>query len=211
MWNVIAPFVRWPLHSPLRLFLIGMTALVLVFVAGEINGDDTAPAATPAAEASATSSAEPSWSTVRSSEAAVTPTAAASPAPDGTAGAAAGVSGEDETDAFHDDPAKTNPSAAAGDAAAEFVASWARPDRTVQDWSAEVQPLVTDGLWSDGLANTDPANTPAVTVRGEPRLVALNNEEGVFDVPTTGPWVRVHVQYDSADARWLVSNVEPAE
>jgi hypothetical protein len=57
---------------------------------------------------------------------------------------------------------------------------------------------------------TDPASTPEVAVRGEPRQVAMNAEEAVLDVPTTGAWVRVRVVV-APDGEWLASSVEPAE
>ena len=39
----------------------------------------------------------------------------------------------------------------------------------------------------------------------------MNAEEGVLDVPTTGPWVRVHVVADAAGDTWLVSRVDPVD
>ena len=38
-------------------------------------------------------------------------------------------------------------------------------------------------------------------------LVASNAEAGVYDVPTTGEFVRVFVQL--VDGRWLVTDVQP--
>lgn len=115
------------------------------------------------------------------------------------------------TDELSVDPADDDPSAAAANAAAAFVASWARPDLDVEVWSAGVRPLATSELWSTGLSMTEPSSTPDVTVRGEPREVAMNAEEGVLDVPTTGAWVRVYVVPSPDHRGWLVSRVEPVD
>src|SRR5690606_21930549 len=109
--------------------------------------------------------------------------------PSTTAGDAASAGATDDLSV---DPAADDPSAAAADAAAAFVAAWARPDLDPEAWASNVRPLVTSDLWATGLSKTDPVSTPEVAVRGEPRQIAINAEEAVFDVPTTGDWVRVH-------------------
>ncbi|WP_182112337.1 MULTISPECIES: hypothetical protein [unclassified Actinotalea] len=115
------------------------------------------------------------------------------------------------TDELSVDPAEHHRSAAAADAASAFVAAWARPDLDTEAWSAGVRPLATSELWTTALSLTDPSRTPEVTVRGEPRQVAMNAEDGVFDVPTTGAWVRVHVVPGADDDGWLVSRVEAVD
>lgn len=190
MWEVLAPIVRWPLYSPARFIAVVVVALAGVFVVGEVNDD-------PAPVAAATGFASPTPARVDASPSPSTAATASMPA-DATA-----------TDELSVDPADDDPSAAAADAAAAFVAAWARPDLDAKAWAAGVRPLVTSELWSTGLKLTDPSSTPEVTVRGEPRQVAMNAEEGVLDVPTTGAWVRVHVVSDPAEGEWLVSRVEP--
>ena len=203
MWHVIAPIVRWPLHSPWRLASVIGAFLVLVVIAGEVNGNDSAPAA-----------AEPVPAVT---ETAGTGDAASAASPDGwPSSSPLGPWSEDEEavhdsgnhDAYETDPAETNPSVAAAEAAAEFVAAWARPDLGVDSWRAGVRPLVTDRLY-DRLQDTEPANTPDVTVAGEPLDVAINAEAGVFDVPTTGTHVRVFVELDADKDVWLVNDVQP--
>jgi len=204
MWHVIAPIVRWPLHSPWRLLSVVGVFLVLVVIAGELNGDDTAPAAEPAPAATETAGAGAGDAT-RASE------------PDGWPSATPiGPWSEDEdavmdsgnNDAYAADPAASTPSAAAAQAAAEFIAAWARPDLDVETWRAGVRPLVTDRLY-DRFQDTDPATIPGVTVAGEPQDVAINAEAGVFDVPTTGSHVRVFVELDADSGTWLVNDVQP--
>lgn len=195
MWEVLAPIVRWPLYSPARFIGVVVGVLVVVFVVGEINGDGT-PAAPDVAASASASPVAPSAST--------TPTRSPTAMP--TAGVGETAVGTDELAA---NPADDDPSAAAVDAAAAFVAAWARPDLNADAWAAGVRPLVTADLWSDGLSNTDPASTPDVAVRGEPRQVTVSAEEAVIDVPTTGAWVRVHLAATAAGG-WLVSRVEPA-
>lgn len=213
MWQLIAPVVRWPLYSPTRLVSVVVAVLVVTFVAGEINGDDATPSAevpTATASAPATPGAAPPGETA----AAATPDdpelTASRPATAGAGDAAAEGAGG-ATDALSDDPAADNPSAAAADAAAAFVAAWARPDLDAEAWGRQVRPLVTVEMWDDGLADTDPARTPDTAVSGEPVQVAINAEEGIFDVPTTsGAWIRVTVARDGEGEPWLASRVETA-
>ncbi|MDM7855798.1 hypothetical protein [Cellulomonas alba] len=192
MWDALAPIVRWPLYSARRFAAVVIVALAAVFLVGQANdhsgsGPTTAVSASPSEAVSTTAAPSPSDSL---SDNVV----------DRTAG----------TDDLGADETGGDPSAAAADAAAAFVAAWARPDLDAQAWSAGVRPLVTSELWSSGLSTTNPASTPDVTVRGQPRQVAINAEEGVLDVPTTGAWIRVHVVPAPAGGTWLVSSVEPA-
>lgn len=193
MWDVLAPIVRWPLYSPRRFIGVVIVAFVTVFMLGEINDGSRADVAAPGPASPSVVPARPS------------PPASAMPAAVASGDASAA------TDALSVDPADEDPSAAAADSAAAFVAAWARPDLDADAWAAGVRPLVTTDLWSTGLNMTVPSSTPAVTVRGEPRQVAMNPEGAVLDVPTTGPWVRVHVVHVPAEGKWLVSDVEPVD
>ncbi|MBO3102215.1 hypothetical protein [Cellulomonas fengjieae] len=192
MWEAIAPIIRWPLYSPRRFVAVVIAALIGVFVIGEINDEPSEPTSTPGAASLVTS------------------TGAASPPPSATPTSTV-PSDASATDELSVDPAEHDRSAAAADAAAAFVAAWARPDLDTKAWAVGVRPLATSELWTTGLSLTDPSRTPEVTVRGEPRQVAMNAEEGVLDVPTTGPWVRVHVVPGPSGDRWLVSRVEPVD
>lgn len=198
MWEVLSPIVRWPLYSPARFIGVVLVAFVLVFVVGEVNDDE--------GSAAVDFTASPSVTPEPPSTSPAAAPAGLSPSVTPTFGAGETVDGADELAV---NPADRNSSAAAADAAAAFVASWARPDLNRETWAAGVRPLVTADLWADGLSSTDPASTPDVTVRGEPRQVAINVEEAVLDVPTTVAWVRVHLAAN-ADGGWLVSRVEPA-
>ncbi|QHT54721.1 hypothetical protein GXP71_00455 [Cellulomonas sp. H30R-01] len=188
MWEALGPIIRWPLYSPRRFIGVVVAVLAAVFLAGEVNDGATESAATTAVSSASQVDEAPSASAV--------PTRSAiGPA----------TSGDSSYDSSTQDPAF-----AAADAAASLVAAWARPDLSAEAWSAGVRPLVTNDLWSNGLSMTDPASTPEVAVRGEPRQVAMNAEEAVLDVPTTGAWVRVRVVV-APDGEWLASSVEPAE
>lgn len=203
MWDVLAPIIRWPLYSPARFMTVVVVTLVAVFLIGEVNDGQ---------KQAAVAAGSPS-PTVGQEEISPSTTIGTSPSDAGTTPAGT-VSGDDDataTDELSDDPAEDDPAAAAADAAAAFVAAWARPDLAAEAWGAGVRPLATAELWSSGLSVTDPSRTPSVTVRGEPRQVAMNAEEGVFDVPTTGAWVRVHVVRTPAQTDWLVSSVEPVD
>lgn len=202
MWDVLAPIIRWPLYSPARFITVVVVTLVAVVLIGEVNeGRDASVAAADSPSSTGQISPWPSTSP------GTTPTDAVT-TPSGTVPA---VDDAIATDELSVDPAEDDPSAAAADAAAAFVAAWARPDLAPEAWEAGVRPLATAELWSSGLSLTDPSRAPEVAVRGEPRQVAMNAEEGVFDVPTTGAWVRVHVVRTPGETDWLVSSVEPAE
>lgn len=203
MWHFLGPIVRWPLWSPWRLIGVLAAALTFVMIVGQVNGDDQAPAAEPSP--SSTSSAQATESGAPSPSSSGAPDGM-SPSPSSSAASSAAAGG---TDAFSEDPAETNAAAAAAESAARFVSAWARPDRNFKAWSAEVKPKVTAEAWK-GLSTTKPANTPKVAVSGEPVEVAINAEEAVFDVPTTGEFVRVHLTLNGDTGAWLVSRVEPA-
>jgi hypothetical protein len=195
MWHIFGPVIRWPLHSPLRLLGVIAAAIAAIMLLGAINDRGASPdpvTGSTTTTPTPTTRAEPSSTGPRP-----TPTATA----DG--------SGDSElagTDAFSADPAADSPVLAAQQAAAEFVAAWARPDLDAPTWQAGLAPHTTPELLAS-LADTDPANLPAVTVAGQPVEVATNAEAGVFDVPTTGEFVRVHVQL--VDGAWLATDVEP--
>ncbi len=197
MWHLFGPLVRWPLHSPLRLLGVVVGVVMAVLLLGEINdrggSSDAVARESASAEAGATG-ADPSPTPTPST------TREAGDDADGAAAAGAG------TDAFSADPAASDPGVAAQQAAAEFVAAWARPDLDAAAWQAGLAPLTAPQLLQS-LADTDPVNLPAVTVSGEPFRVAANAEAAVFDVPTTGEFVRVHVQL--IDGAWLATDVQP--
>ncbi|MBB2924005.1 hypothetical protein [Cellulomonas cellasea] len=197
MWHLFGPIVRWPLHSPGRLLGVIAMAVAAVLALGAINDRGSkSDAVSPEASASASS-------TTRSpSNEPSTPSPDRTAAPQSTGEASSTSAG---TDAFSEDPAANSAIVAAQDAAAEFVAAWARPDLDPATWQGGLAPHATPEL-RQALADTDPANVPAVTVSGQPVQVAVNAEAGVFDVPTTGPFIRVFVEL--VDGIWLASDVQ---
>jgi hypothetical protein len=198
MWHIFGPVVRWPLHSPLRLFGVVVAVIVAIMLLGAINDRGSARDAAPSSPV-ATSTPGPRDGS--------SPTPAPRATPAGTAdGSGSDGSAAAGTDAFSSDPTAREPMLAAQQAAAEFVAVWARPDLDATSWQAGLAAHTTPQLLAS-LADTDPANVPAVTVSGQPVEVATNAEAGVFDVPTTGEFVRVHVQL--IDGTWLATDVEP--
>jgi hypothetical protein len=195
MWHLFGPLVRWPLHSPRRLLGVIAAAVAAVMLLGAIN--DRGPEPATAAGATATATATP-----EAGDSAPTRSPEPSEAGDGTEAPAAAAG----TDAFSEDPAADDPVVAAQQASAEFVAQWARPDLDAATWQAGLAPRATPELMAS-LAATDPANVPAVTVTGPPVPVAANAEAAVFDVPTTGDFVRVFLQL--VGGAWLVTDVQP--
>ena len=92
-------------------------------------------------------------------------------------------------------------------AALTYVRLWARPtlDRTA--WHAGVKPMATPA-YAQLLADTDPAQVPAHTPTGSPRLVTADTAVVVADVPTDAGLIRVTVA--STGGRWLIDNARPA-
>lgn len=199
MWHLFGPIVRWPLHSPLRLLGVVVVAIAAIMLLGAFNDRGAAEAGT--TPGTTTAATVPGAGTTSSPVSTPPAEAGTDPQPtEGTTDAAGG------TDAFSTDPAESDPAVAAQQAAAEFVAAWARPDQDAATWQAGVGPHATPELLQS-LADTDPGNLPAVTVSGPPVQVAANAEAGVFDVPTTGEFVRVFVEL--VDGRWLATDVQP--
>ncbi|HEY8721594.1 hypothetical protein [Pengzhenrongella sp.] len=191
IWAVLAPVIRWPLRSPWRLIGVIVVVILGVNAAGALNSSGGGPPAR----------ATESPTTANSTPGNATPTPSGSPPPARAAHDEIGNS-----DALSGDPAATNDSVAAAQAAAQFVAAWARPDLSATAWHAAVRPLVTPKFYT-ALQTTDPANIPAATVSGQPVQVALNKEAGVFDVPTRSTYVRVFVELHAQT--WLATDVQP--
>lgn len=198
MWHLFGPIVRWPLHSPGRLLGVVAVAVAAILALGAINdrgpGPDTVSSATSATTPGSTAAASDKGST------SLPDRTATPPSTEERSATSAG------TDAFSEDPATSSAVVAAQEAAAQFVAAWARPDLDSVSWQGGLAPYATPGL-RQALADTDPVNVPAMTVSGEPVKVAINAEAGVFDVPTTGSFVRVFVEL--VDGTWLASDVQP--
>lgn len=193
MWHVFAPIVRWPLRSPLRLGLIVVAFIAFVMVTGQLNASDKA---TP-------DSAPTTPTTAASAPTSTTPTPAGS-VPASATTAPVDTEGGSDADSVADD----GPETAAEDAAASFVAAWARPDLKAPAWLAGVTPHATPEFAAK-LKTTNPANTPNVTVAGEPVEVAINAEAAVFDVPTSdSKFYRVQVQVQPNGA-WLATDIQP--
>ncbi|MGW6130217.1 hypothetical protein ACWFNE_09340 [Cellulomonas sp. NPDC055163] len=197
MWHLLGPFVRWPLHSPWRLLGVVAAGIVAIALLGAINDRGAAPTTAP--HETRTSNAAQLQRDVPPSHSTGTPL----PTSSRTERPGVGAGG---TDAWSDDPADQDPLVAAEEATAQFIAAWARPDLDSTAWQAGLAPLTTP-QFLQALTDTDPSNVPAVTVAGQPVRVAANAEAGVFDVPTTGEFVRVFVQL--VDGVWLAADVQP--
>jgi hypothetical protein len=130
------------------------------------------------------------------------------PAPADTA--ASSVAPVAEGDHDHDDgpgaATSAPPAPAAVDAATGYVQAWARPNLDQPAWLAALQPLVLPA-YAPLLADTDPANVPATTLTGAPRVVSSTTDTVVVDVPTdTG---RIRVTVVAAAGRWLIATAGP--
>jgi len=211
LWDVIAPWVRWPLHSPRRLFTV-VAGLVLAVVLWQVlNGtppvpeSSPSPAAGPATTAQTSSTAEPLPSpTLTPAAATVAPTATTPPAP--SAAAAASVTSPLVSPTSTAAPAVPPGSA---EAARGFVVAWARPSLPAAQWLAGVRAYLAPEL-ERSLSYTDPAQIPASTVTGAATMVHVlpDGTAASFVVPTDAGPIRVDLVL--VKGRWLATAIEPA-
>lgn len=189
VWQVIAPWVRWPLRSPTRLAMV-LVGLTLVFIVASnvthrVDSADAAPAATPASDAgTTTSSPGPSLTST------IPPTAAPSSAST-TAGQPAAASA----------PAGDTP----GSVAAAFVTLWARPDVTQPSWSQALQPMAAQAYGQE-LTTVLPVNVPARSVTGAAPAEVTGAQAYVVVTTDVGT---VRVALTDAAQGWRVDSVSP--
>lgn len=206
LWEVIAPWVRWPLHSPRRLFTI-VTVIVLAFA-----GWHALAAATPrAASTSSAAGLEAGERGGSSTGGSFTPTAGrpTSASAIGAASAAPTTATPAQTATPAGKGATPEVPAGSGEAAEGFVTAWARPSLTTEQWLAGVRGYVAPTL-QQALSYTDPAKIPASHVTGPSRMVHVvpDGTAASFDIPTNAGPVRVGVAL--LTGRWLVTDIVPA-
>ena len=209
LWDVVAPWVRWPLYSPRRLFGV-VAALVLAIVLWQAlseasTGTESSststgvPAAAPGGSSTTPSATDPAVSpSAVTSPAGALATRPVSPAPEPT-GPATGTPG----------PAVPAVPSGAQEAASGFVTAWARPSVPAQQWLAGVQGYLAPEL-ERSMSYTDPTRIPASKVIGAARMVHLLPDAtgASFEVPTDAGAMRVEVVL--VEGRWLASDVAPA-
>lgn len=105
-------------------------------------------------------------------------------------------------------PSSPSSTAAEGEpveVAREFVAAWAHPKRSADDWYTAVYPLATPDF-AVALKSVRPSNVPATEVRSV-RVKTVSGGLAVVEATTDGPSVRVEVT--ETEAGWLVSGIAP--
>ncbi|TQL70627.1 hypothetical protein FB381_4566 [Nocardioides albertanoniae] len=94
-----------------------------------------------------------------------------------------------------------------GAAATKFVAAWARPDLTTDQWWAGINAAHPDESLAQALGTTDPATIDATKVVGSPQVLEQTDSEASVDVATDGPKVTVYLTL--IDNVWYVANILP--
>ncbi|MFE6645850.1 hypothetical protein ACFVJS_04770 [Nocardioides sp. NPDC057772] len=94
-----------------------------------------------------------------------------------------------------------------GAAATKFVAAWARPDLTTEQWWAGINAARPDESLAQALGTTDPANIEATKVVGSPKVLDQTDREARVEVTTDGPTVIVYLTL--VDNVWYVANILP--
>ncbi|MGH3351484.1 MAG: hypothetical protein ACRDPS_12540 [Nocardioides sp.] len=94
-----------------------------------------------------------------------------------------------------------------GAAATKFVAAWARPDLTNDQWWAGINAARPDESLAQALGTTDPATVPATKVVGTAKVLEQNGSEARAEVTTDGPKVVVYLTL--VDNVWYVANILP--
>ena len=209
LWDVVAPWVRWPLHSPRRLLTV-LAALVLAITlwhaVAEAASGPTSPTGpggvqpTAAASSAADLPASPTaGSDAGPPPASTVPSDAPNAAPAETAGSAPGS------------PVSAVPPVppGSGEAARGFVTAWAHPDLPAEEWLAGVRGYLTPEL-ERAMSYTDPAAIPSKQVIGPAEMVQAQPDGAAasFDVPTDAGPVRVDLAL--LQGRWLVTDIVPA-
>ena len=211
LWDVIAPWVRWPVHSPRRLFtvLAGNVILVVLW--------HVAPEAAPTTESSAT--ATPA---VSSASAAPSPSATAGQAPVVSPCAQVTSGGHPDTSSsvaasgltgatMAADGGPTDPILPAGsaEAAQAFVTAWARPELPAGQWLAGVRGYLAPEL-ERSMSYTDPSQIDATKVTGPARMIRVlpDGTAASFEVPTDAGATLVELAL--VKGRWLATDIVPA-
>ena len=201
IWDVLAPIVRWPLHSPARLATVLALAILAGITAAQMSGGTPT---TPPAPLSTTTTSTPSETDATSTSSACQ---TCTPAP----AAATTTTLTLSTTAVN----TTNPSqgaAAAAKAAEGFVAAWAQPKLPQPQWFAGVRDYLSSPL-AEAMQYTTPSQVPAAKVTGQARPLQLtpspnNPTSGTYVVPTDAGDMRVALTL--SQGRWLVDSIEPA-
>ncbi|MGW5237853.1 hypothetical protein ACWEOW_02870 [Monashia sp. NPDC004114] len=208
LWDVIAPWVRWPLHSPRRLFAVlgGVVVLMVLWHVASRAAATTQPTAS-ATSAAVTSTAAPSTP----SDTAPAPASTMTAMPTGT------LPGTTPSASVGTSPAGGNPSdptdpavpAGSAEAAQGFVTAWARPSLPADQWLSGVRGYVAPEL-ERSMSYTDPARIDATTVTGPARMVHVlpDGSAATFEVPTDAGATRVELAL--VKGRWLATDIVPA-
>lgn len=195
MWPLVAPVVRWPLRSPLR--LVGTAAALVLTLA--LTSQCTSTPSPP--QATTTSAASPS------------PTS--TPTPKRT-----NMADRPDPDAPVETKFDINPVPgaeqvvvlAAAPVSVAYVQEWGHPERTREEWLAAMAPLVTTRYY-DQLRTVDPTSTFPLTVTGDVVEQAFfDGDSATFAVPVSADgWARgVSVGLRNApNGTWLVDYAEP--
>jgi uncharacterized iron-regulated membrane protein len=91
--------------------------------------------------------------------------------------------------------------------ATKFVAAWARPDLTTEEWWAGINAARPDESLAQALGTTDPATVPATKVVGAAKVLEQTDGEARVEVTTDGPKVIVYLTL--VDNVWYVANILP--
>ncbi|MFE6509392.1 hypothetical protein ACFVDI_20130 [Nocardioides sp. NPDC057767] len=91
--------------------------------------------------------------------------------------------------------------------ATKFVAAWARPDLTTDQWWEGINAARPDESLAQALGTTDPATVPATKVVGAAKVLEQTDGEARVEVTTDGPKVIVYLTL--VDNVWYVANILP--
>lgn len=211
LWDVVAPVIRWPLYSPLRLITV-LSVMVLAGIGAAQISDGAA------GEGGAQSPSSGSTMSVASGTPA-TPLSSVGSTP--TATASGDCSTCAQTPATSSTPTNTSSTlgassttgAAAASAAAEaFTVAWAQPRLPQPQWFAGVRDYLSP-QFAQSMQYTTPDQVPASKVTGPARPFQLepspeNPTSGTYLVPTDAGDMRVTLTL--IEGRWLIGSIEPA-
>lgn len=172
LWEVIAPVVRWPLHSPLRLVLVivgALTAMCLLGAIGDIGdeeADQTSSSSTSSSSTSSTSSASTSPTSPSSSSSSSSSTS--EPRTDHD-------HGSESTEELRARAKAAAPAVKVASSLADDLEKYRKASKAV--WWKKVQPSLSKN-GEKQLRSKSPSGVGFTKVTGKPRLLVTEVDMG---------------------------------
>lgn len=199
-WQVVAPWVRWPLASPRRLTAVVVSVVATLILISTVNGRSGLEPA-PSSSAVTEGTAPPGHSGGASVET-TSPASTVSAIPSSTTSRTSSPGQATST------PAQTI-GGSADEVAGQFVRLWARPEVTQPGWSQALTPLASAAYGAE-LATVLPSNVPAHAVTAVAPPVSEASGTSRVIVTTDVGTIAVSLA-EAPGSGWKVQSVAPGQ